>query len=258
MCDPVSAGIAFAVVGTGLGIAQQTFAYQQEKANVAYRNQVAQQNYDFSVLQAQSAREYESQKSILQDSIIANNAEIAAIAHASDIAQLNLRLSQEQQAAAQKKQEAGRAALQMRGEVVASGRVGNVVDSLIADYYRQQANYDYATSQNLAFTFQQGQQQKVGAQAQYAQRLASQNPYLKQTILDPIKPIMQQGPSATPYILGAAATAASSIAGGMQLSSSLKGLQGLKPPAVPRPQPGFPGVPGSVSPQGLPYYGPAF
>lgn len=232
MCDPVSAGIAFAVVGSGLGIAQQYYSYQQEKANVSYRNAVAQQNYDFSVLQAESAREYESQKSILQDSIIANNAEIAALAHASDIAQLNLRLSQEQEAAAQKKREASIAGLQMRGEVMASGRVGNTVDSLIADYYRQQASFDFATSRNLAFTFQQGQQQKVGAQAQYASRLASQNPYLQQTILDPIKPIMQEGPSSTPYILGAASSVASSIAGGMQLSGNLKALEAAKPPKV--------------------------
>lgn len=257
MCDPVTAGIAFAVVGSGLGIAQQYYSYQQQKANVSYRNAVAQQNYEFSVLQADAAREYESQKSILQDSIISQNAEIAALAHASDIAQLNLRLSQEQEAAAQKKREAAVAGLQMRGEVLASGRVGNVVDSLIADYYRQQANFDFATSRNLAFTFQQGQQQKVGAQAQYAGRLASQNPYLQQTVLEPIKPIMQQGPSATPFVLGAASAVANSISAGISLTGGLKGLQGPPKPDL-RPAPGFPGTPGSVSPKGLPYYGPAF
>ena len=233
MCDAVTAGIAFAVIGSGLGIASQVVSYQQQKANVAYRNQVAEQEYEFAQMQVSSAREYESQKSILQDDIISQNATIAALAHANDIAQLNLALSQEQEAAAQKKREAAVAGLQMRGEVLASGKSGAVVDSLIADFYRQQANFDFATSRNLAFTFQQGQQQKVGAQATYASRLASQNPYLKQTILDPIQPIKTPDPSSLPYILNAGSAVASSIAGGMSLTSGLKGLNATKPPPVP-------------------------
>lgn len=232
MCDAVSAGIAFAVIGSGLGIAQQVVSYQQEQANVAYRNQVAEQNYEFSVMQADAAREYESQKSILQDDIISQNATIASLAHASDIAQINLALAQEQEAAAQKKGQAAKEALRMRGEVLASGKSGPVVDSLIADFYRQQGSFDYATSRNLAFTFQQGQQQKVGAQATYAGRLASQSPYLKQTILDPIRPIKQQGPSATPYVLGAASSVASSIAGGISFGSQIQSLNAAKPPKV--------------------------
>ena len=213
MCDPVSIG--FAVVSAGLGIGQQFAAYQQAQQETAYMNAQAQQNYEFAMLQTSAANIYENQKAMMQDTLNQQNKDLADLAFANDIGQLNLRIMQEQEAAGEKKREAGREFLRAKGEVNASGRIGNTVDNLIADYYRQQAMFDFATDRNLAFATNQSQQEKRGAAATYASRLASNQPYLKQVNLDPIKPIERPGPSALPYVLGGAGAVMGGISSGM-------------------------------------------
>ena len=229
MCGPIAIPIAMGVATAGLGIGQQIASYQQAKTNTAYRNAAAQQQYEYGLLQAQSSREYESQRSLMQDDIISQNAEIAAIAHAGEISGANLRYMQEQEAAAQKRRESSVKLLESRGEVVAAGRVGNVVDTLLADLYRRDAAFDYANSRNLAFSMMQTQEAKRGAQAQYASRLASQQPYLKRTILDPIKPLKEANPSSLPYVLGGAGSVLSGVTAGLGTASSMQGLAGDTP-----------------------------
>lgn len=224
MCGPAAIPIAMGVATAGLGIGQQIASYQQAKANTAFRNAVAEQQYEYGLLQAQSSREYESQRSLLQNDIISQNAEIAAIAHAGEIYGANLRYMQEQEAVAQKRRESGIKLLESRGEIAAAGRVGNVVDTLLADLYRKDAAFDYANSRNLAFTMMQTQEAKRGAQAQYASRLASQQPYLQRTILDPIKPLQEASPSSLPYIIGGASSVLSGVSAGLSTASALKGL----------------------------------
>ena len=236
MCDPVS--IVLGVASAGLGIAQQAAAYQQAQQETAYMNAVAQQNYEFQVLQTSAANTYENQKQMIQEALNQQNAELAGLAYSNDISQLNLRIMQEQEAAAQKKQETGKQFLQAKGEVSAAGRIGNTVDNLIADYYRQRAQFDFATDRNLAFAINQAQQDKRGAAANYANRMAQNQPYLKQLYLDPIKPIEKAAPSALPYVLGGAGA----VLGGIQSGVSMAGqLKGLKPP----PGPNLPKLPGA-------------
>ena len=98
--------------------------------------------------------------------------------------------------------------------MVASGRLGNTVDNLVADFYRQQAQFDFATSQNLAFTGTQIQLQKQGAAAERGSRIASQQPYIKQPVLDPLEPIYQAKPSMLPFILQGASAAVSGVTTG--------------------------------------------
>jgi len=215
MCDALGASIAFGVISAGLGIGQQVASYQQAQQETAYMNAQAQQNYEFAMLQTSAANIYENQKAMMQDTLNQQNKDLADLAFANDIGQLNLRIMQEQEAAAQKKQETGKEFLRAKGEVNASGRIGNTVDNLIADYYRQQAMFDFATDRNLAFATNQSQQEKRGAAATYASRLASNQPYLKQVNLDPIKPIDRPGPSALPYVLGGAGAVMGGISSGM-------------------------------------------
>lgn len=219
MCDPVS--ITLGVVSAGLGVAQSYASYQQAQQNVAYQNAVAEQNYQFQVMQASSARGFEQIRKQQQDLVMEQNRLMADRAYEDEISQLNLRLMQEQAAASQKQQEAAKQGLQARGEVVASGRVGNTIDNLVADYYRQQAAFDYATSQNLAFTGQQVQEQKRSSAATRGSRIASQQPYIMQPVLDPIEPIKQAEPSSTPFILSGISGAIGGVNTGFGTASSI-------------------------------------
>ena len=205
MCDPTG---GFIVASAVLGVAQAYTGYQAAQQQVRHANAQAQQNYEFQVLQATSQRNYESNRQQLQDDYIEQNTWLARNAFESQNAQLNLRIQQEQALARQQKEEAAKKAMQMRGEVVASGRVGNTIDNLVADVYRQQASFDYATSQNLAFATLGTQEEKRSLQAQMASRIASSQPYLQRTILDPVKPIMRKSPSALPFILQGAGSIA--------------------------------------------------
>ena len=187
MCGPIP--IVMGVLSAGLSIMQQNAAVRAQNTQIEFENQIAQQEYEYNTLQAQSSRTSEAQQKQLQDDVIAQNFFLANEAYESDIAALNLRMMQEQAAAGAEKRKTSLAALQAKGEVVAAGRVGNSIQNLIADVQRQQAAFDYATDKNLAFVGKQSQEQKRGAGVQRASRIASQQPYLERTILDPMKPI---------------------------------------------------------------------
>jgi Rps23 Pro-64 3,4-dihydroxylase Tpa1-like proline 4-hydroxylase len=179
-------------MSAGLSIMQQQAATRAQNAAIEYENQVAEQEYQYNIGKADAARTNEAQQKQLQDDVIAQNFFLANEAYESDIAALNLRMMQEQAAAGAEKRKTSLAALQAKGEVVAAGRVGNSIQNLIADVQRQQAAFDYATDQNLAFTGKQLKEQKRGAGVERASRIASQQPYLERTILDPWKPIKRQ------------------------------------------------------------------
>jgi hypothetical protein len=219
MCEPIS--ITLGVISAGLGIAQSVAAYQGAQQQIAYQNMVADQNYQYQQMQVSSARSFEDLKEQQQNFLMEQNALLASAAFGDDIASLNSRFMQEEEAAAQKRQEALKGRAQASGEVRSSGRLGLTIDNLIADVYRQQAQYDYAVGRNLAFTGSQIQDQKRAATAQYASRLNQYQPYLKQPYLDPLKPIPMAKPSALPYFLqGAssvvgAAGSAYNMAGGL-------------------------------------------
>ena len=231
MCDPTG-GIAtgFAVAQAGLGIAQSFTGYQQAQQNTAYANAQAEQQYQYQQQQANAARNYEQLRYNQQQALMRQTRLLADNAYADEISQINLRLMQEQEASAQQKQKAAREGLQARGAVVAGGRVGNTIDALVADYQRQQAQFDYATERNLAFTTMQMQEAKRGSAATRGSRIASQQEYIKQEILDPLKPMKpmeplkpmkQAAPSATPFILQGAG-AALQAAGGVQSAFAKK------------------------------------
>lgn len=220
MCEPVS--ITLGVISAGLGIGQAVAGAQAAQQQVAFANAQAQQGFRFQQMQASSARSFEQLKANQQEELMRINRMMADNAYANDIGALNARYMQEQAAASQEKQKAAIAGAQARGAVTASGRLGNTVDNLIADFYRQQAQFDFATSQNLAFTGTQIQLQKQGAAAERGSRIASQQPYLKQPVLDPLEPIYQAKPSMTPFILQGIGGAIGGVQTGMSTATSIK------------------------------------
>jgi len=188
MCDPV---IILGTLSAGLSIMQQRAAIQAQNAQIDFENMQAQQQYDQQVLQVTANRTGEEQQKVLQEDLIAQTTELANTDFANQIAQINLGLQQEQALAGQKKREAQREFIEGRGEVLASGRVGNTVSSLLADYRRQKAAFDWATDRNLAFSGAAAKQEKRGAAIERAGRITSQQPYLERMYLDPLKPMMR-------------------------------------------------------------------
>jgi len=209
MCEPISISVAAA----GLGVAQAVGGYQQAQQATSYNNAVAEQQYQYQQQQASAGRNYEQLKYNQQQALMRQTRLLADSAYADEISQINLRLMQEQEASAQQKQKAAREGLQARGAVVAGGRVGNSIDALVADYQRQQAQFDYATERNLAFTTMQMQETKRGSAATRGSRIASQQEYIKQETLDPLKPMKQAAPSAMPFILQGAGAVLQGAAG---------------------------------------------
>ena len=223
MCEAVS--ITLGVLSAGLGIAQSVAGYNAAKEQVAFNNAQALQNFEYQKMQVSSQRAFEDLKESQQQFLMEQNRALAEKAYADEIGLLNMRFMQEEEAAAQQRQQAMKARAQGAGEIQASGRIGLTIDSLIADVYRQQAAYDYATSRNLAFTGTQIQEQKRGSASQMASRINSQQPYIKQPYLDPLRPMLQSKPSATPFILGGAQSVISSGLQAYSLGSDIKANQ---------------------------------
>ena len=216
MCGPLAVPIVMGVVSAGLGIGQSIASAQAAQNQVAFANAQAQQGFQFQQMQASSARNFEQMRANQQEELMRINRLMADNAYANDIATLNSRLMQEQAAASQEQQKGAIAGTKARGEIIASGRLGNTVDNLVADFYRQQAQFDYATSQNLAFTGTQVQLQKQGVAAERGSRIASQQPYIQQPVLDPLEPLYQKAPSMAPFLL----QGAGAVLGGVQTGFS--------------------------------------
>jgi hypothetical protein len=230
MCDPVS--ITLGVISAGLGIGQSIAGAQAAQQQVNFANAQAQQNFAFQQMQAGSTRNFEQMRANQQEELMRINRLMADNAYANDIATLNSRLMQEQAAASQETQKGAIAGTKARGEIIASGRLGNTVDNLVADFRRQQAQFDYATSQNLAFTGTQIQLQKQGVAAERGSRIASQQPYLQQPVLDPLEPIYQAKPSMAPFLLQGVSAVASGVQTGFSTYKDLP--ESWKQPKVPK------------------------
>ena len=208
-------------MSAGLQIMQQQAATRAQNAQIDFENMQAEQQYQYSVLQTDANRTGEEQQRQLQEDLMAQNEYLANEAYASDIAQLNLQLMQEQEAAGQAKRGAALEAMEAKGEILAAGRFGNSIQNLIADARREQAVFDYATSQNLAFTGKQIQEQKRGSGIERASRIASQQPYLERTILDPMKPI-KRGKVSGPGTIGILSAGLGGVTTGFNTYSGMK------------------------------------
>jgi hypothetical protein len=232
MCSVV-VPIVLGVAQAGLGIMQAAAAQQEARNQVAFANMVAEQQNEFDQLQATAARTTENQREAMREEEIRRNTELAQVTRANQIAQINVRQLQEAEAASQKQTETAKRALQAAGQIRAQGRIGANVDLLLADVRRQQASYDYYTDRNLAFVNLELQERKKIAQGEYANRVANQTPYLKQTILDPFERPMRSMPSSTPYILQGASAVLGGVSTGLSAYTSMKDAGLIKPRPTP-------------------------
>lgn len=230
MCEPVS--IVMGVMSAGLGIIQQQQQVAAQNQQIAYNNAVAEQNFQFQVLQTTAARTHENQQKAMQDMMIAATTDSANNAYENEIAQINTELQQERFKAADEKRKSNLEAIEAQGAVKAGGRIGNTIDALIVDYKRQKASFDYSTSVNMAFAGTQAQREKTGSAITRGSRIASQQPYLKRTILSPVKPIKQQYAKG-PGFAGVLSAGLSGVQTGLSTASAIKGagLSYGKPPA---------------------------
>jgi len=194
MCDPV-VGASLAVLSGGLSIGGSILGQQEAENQTRQVNAQRDRDYRDQQEQAAIARQYEQMKFMQQESVMQQNRYFADNAYADEVAQLNSRFMQDQEATAQAKQKANIENIQAKGSVAAAGRMGNSIDALVRDYDRQQLQFDYVTDRNTAFAKEDLQQTKRGSAATRGSRIASQQPYLKQLISDPTAPIKQQMPS---------------------------------------------------------------
>ena len=119
----------------------------------------------------------QSQAASAQDRVYRQNQRAARAAFNESSAQENIRLGQEQEAAAQKVQATRRELLQTTGRArVAAGEAGVSglsVDALLADYGRQSAFYNESVRRNLAFTQQSTASNQRGLGSQFVSRVQS-------------------------------------------------------------------------------------
>ena len=229
MCA-IAVPIILGVAQAGLGIMQAQAAEQAARDQVAFNNMVAEQQFEYQQVQTAAARTTENQRKMMRDTEIQRNTELAQITRANQIAQINVRQLQERETASQKQTETAKRALRAAGTIRAQGRIGANVDLLLADVARQQAAFDYYTDRNLAFVNLELQERKKIAQGEYANRVANQTPYLKQTILDPFEKPKQSMPSSTPYMLQAFGSVLGGVSTGLSAYSQMKGAGLLDKP----------------------------
>ena len=187
MCSAVP--IILGVLSAGLSIVQQQQAVAAQNAQIEAAERQDQMNWQFQRLSAESRRTHEQQQAWLREDRIFQNTYFANKGFESDIAQYNLRYMQEQAATAAKKRKTNIESIKQKGEIIAAGRTGNSVINLINDVERQRSYFDFATGLNMAFTGKQIQERKKAANIQRGSKIASVQPYLKQTILDPLQPM---------------------------------------------------------------------
>lgn len=173
MCEPISATTA--AVLSGLAIVASTasgivgYIGQSQTANqqAAYQSALAQQ----------------------RNQQILENQRLAQESYLRQAQQVNIRQQQEEEKASSELQSTQIEAMQARARArVASGEAGVTglsVDSLIADFYRQEDFYRQGIQRNVAFSRQQSQEDIKGLRAEAEGRYQAIQPYLPEPITRP-------------------------------------------------------------------------
>ena len=155
------------------------------------------------MLSASNQRQYEANQETLRNEQMFQNQELALIAEANKMNDANQKIRHLQQKSAQETREAQLEAKRQKGSILATGRAGANVANLLADVNRELGKYDYYSDTNLAFATGGVQSEKRGFISERASRIASISPYLKKTILDPMKPVPRPNVSLSPFSIGA-------------------------------------------------------
>ena len=105
MCDAV-VGVGLSVLSGGLSIGGAVAGQQEAENQTRQYNAQRDRDYRDQLEQAAIARQYEQMKYMQQESVMQQNRFFADNAYADEIAQLNNRFMQDQEATAQAKQKA--------------------------------------------------------------------------------------------------------------------------------------------------------
>ncbi len=171
MCEPTTWAIALTglsiVTSAASSIANYAGQQQQATAQATYQQQLAQ----------------ERDEQILENNKLANES------YLQQAQQINLGQQQEAEKAAQEIQSAQREAAQARARTrVAAGEAGVAglsVESLFADFYRQEAVYRESIRRNREFSKQQAKENIRGLRGEAQGRIASIKPYIPEPIVRP-------------------------------------------------------------------------
>lgn len=198
MCGPIGAVLGFA--SFGLGIMQANAEADARRQKVNYQNTAIRRQFEVDTLRADLARDTEQEKKEVRDRQIRNNEMLARAAEARKLTAARLAYKDKQLQTAQKKRKAALDAQRARGSLLAAGRQGAVVQTLIADVNRQMGQYDFFADRNLAFAGTKAQQIGRDAAIERIGRIASISPYTPRTILDPFEPVYQSDPGGATFL----------------------------------------------------------
>ena len=186
MCPPA---VIIGVLSAGLGFIQnqQMINAQNRAIEIDNLNTAAQ----FEVAKLQTKANRFNQEQQFDSTQLANETseDLANRAAEKEISSINIQLAQAQEEAAIKKREKKLETVRAKGEILATGKGGLNIVNLLADVDSQFAQYDWGSNRNLAFVGYQGATDKESANIRRASRMAQLNPYIKQTYIDPARPI---------------------------------------------------------------------
>jgi hypothetical protein len=198
MCDPVSIGLG--VLSAGLGIMQARAAADARRQQVDYQNTVTRRQYEVDVLRADLARDAEQEKKEVRDRQIERNEMLARAAEARKLTAARLAYKDKQLQTAKQKREAALEAQRAKGSLLAAGRQGAVVQTLVADVNRQLGQFNFFSDRNLAFAGTKAQQIGRDAAIERIGRIFSISPYTPRTVLDPYEPVYQSDPGGATFM----------------------------------------------------------
>jgi len=203
---PAAVGIAASVASSAIGyIGQRQAASQQQAYNQAVYNQQVQQ--------AQAQAEFQNRQVEAQNEYIRQNRENAAIALQQDRQALVSQSRQEAIATALDVEQKRIEAIRARGAIRASEKSGLQLETLLSDFYRQEAIYQKTSEDNLAFASGQRRLEAERLTAAANSRINEARPLIQAPVQTPFAP----APVAQPSFLGAVIGTASQV--GNQLSS---------------------------------------
>ena len=188
MCNPA---VIIGVISAGLGFVQYQNQIAAQNKAIENQNQNMIAQYEQAKLQTQANRFNQDQNE--QSVNLANETSEVLAKHGQmkEIAAVNLNIAKVQEESAREKQKAKLKTVKEKGSILATGRGGISIQNLIADVDAQYGQFDYASERNLAFAGYQANLDKESANVRYARNLAQLNPYIKQTFIDPARPILR-------------------------------------------------------------------
>lgn len=186
MCPPA---VIIGVLSAGLGFVQHQQTVAAQNRSIEVQNQNARATFEVNKLQTEANRFRESQQKMSTELANETSEFLADRAFEKETQSINLQIAQAQEEAAIKKREKKLEVTRTKGEILATGKGGLNIVNLLADVDSQYGQFDWAVNRNLAFTGGIADQDKRSTNIRRASRLASLNPYIERTYIDPARPI---------------------------------------------------------------------